>query len=599
MIEKHHKLTYLRKDLTRNGAPWLSELNRMGPEADNLLAPLANLAAWIRDVRRDLLDNEKVSILVVGSAYDLIDSARMWSLLPRMLERNENWADIVATNTLGGATCKPIGLVPPSVGKSVRYLGPKSLDDVLTLDLDHYDLVFVTLAEAEFPYFLFAETSSLLPMLRTGGSVVCMSESTLYSSLMCDLGRAAGLNVHVNEDRFRATYYTEDGPMTVQDAVSFSGSIDQDDPGRKRAVELCKQLCECINTIKEVTDTPLLPDADVAAYRYWGAEAACFSSSSPEDTYITLPRGMALRRLSGRFCRIENDLSTGDISSKAVPAHVLESHPGPQAHWIEKTRWSCSLWQMGLGDQYSGSIIGVIEGSYGAQINSANIGKSLEMLMEGSEQKGLLQKLKAFSGAAHHNPSVKERHLLLLISQRQEVSVISALVSDPQLRYAMSEQSEPLLLVFLRERMMSAFIWLLDHGIDPDKPDASGRTIIVDAGCAEHGEPFVKELARRGVNLNSRDVLGWTALLCALVRGHWPVAAALLKEGASARVPNSMGMTAVDVAQGKQTRMSNLIGNDSLADREEALLASLRDSGALGTNEAMPADLRQAILSAS
>ena len=98
------------------------------------------------------------------------------------------------------------------------------------------------------------------------------------------------------------------------------------------------------------------------------------------------------------------------------------------------------------------------------------------------------------------------------------------------------------------------------------------------------------------MNLNSREVLGWTALLCALVRGHWPVDSALLKGGASAKVPNSTGMTAVDVAQGKQTRMSDLIGNDSFAGNEKALRASLRDSGALGQHETMPANLKQAIL---
>jgi hypothetical protein len=599
MIEQHHKLEYLRRDLTRNGAPWLSELNRMGPEAIIFLAPLAHLASWIRDVRRDLLDKEKVSILVVGTAFDVIDSGRMWSLLPRMLGRNEGWADITAANTLGGDTCKPIGLVPPSVGKSVRYLGKKTLDDVLKVDTDQFDVVFVTMSEAEYPYFLFAQENSLLPVLRRGGSVVSMSDSPLSTALMCDLAQTLNLSAHARKDRFQVTYDNGDGaPITTQDAVSFTWSADPVSPDREKAVELCEKLCECIETIREL-DQLQLPDGDVAAYRHWGAEAACLSSSSPQDTFITLPRGLALRRLSGRFCRIENDLSTGDISPNSVPAHVLESHPGSEAHWIEKTRWACSLWQRGLGAQYGRTILGSVEGAFGVQMTATDLGKGLERLIADSGQPELLQKLKAFAGATPHNPTAKERSLLLLISQRREADVISALESDPQLRYAMSEQSEPLLLLLLREKMMSAFVWLLDHGIDPNKPDASGRTIIVDAGCAANSEPFVKELARRGVDLNSRDVLGWTALLCALVRGNWSVAAALLKAGASARIPNSMGLSAIDVAQGKQTKMSDFPGHESLAAQEEALLASLRNSGALGTNETMPGDLRQAILAAS
>lgn len=600
MIEQHHKLAHLRKDLTRNGAPWLGELNRMmGPEADVLLAPLAHLASWIHGVRRDLLDKEKVSILVVGTSYDVIDSGRMWSLLPRMLGRNENWADITAANTLGGDTCKPIGLVPPSVGKSVRYLGQKTLGDLLKVDMDQFDVVFVTMSEAEYPYFLFAQDTLLLSVLQKGGTVVCMSDSPLSTALMCDLARTLNLSAHASKDRFHVTYDNGDGaPITTQDAVSFTVSDDSFTLDREKAVELCETLCECIDTIREL-DTLQLPDGDVAAYRLWGTEAACLSSSSPQDTFITLPRGLALRRLSGRFCKIENDLSTGDLSSNSVPAHVLQSHPGSEAHWIEKTRWACSLWQMGLGDQYSSTILGSVEGAFGVQMSSTDLGRGLERLIADSGQPELLKKLKVFAGAAPHNPSAKERSLLLLISQRREADVISALGSDPQLRYAMSEQSEPLLLLFLREKMMSAFVWLLDHGIDPNKPDASGRTIIVDAGCAANSEPFVKELARRGVDLNSRDVLGWTALLCALVRGNWSVAAALLKAGASARIPNSMGLSAIDVAQGKQTKMSDLIGNGSFAAQEEALLASLRNSGALGTNEAMPADLKQAILAAS
>jgi hypothetical protein len=71
------------------------------------------------------------------------------------------------------------------------------------------------------------------------------------------------------------------------------------------------------------------------------------------------------------------------------------------------------------------------------------------------------------------------------------------------------------------------------------------------------------------------------------------------KRVASGRKIESIGLSAIDVAQGKQTEMSYLIRSGSFAAQEEALLASPRNSGSVGTDEAMPADLKQAILSAS
>ena len=92
MIEQHHKLAYLRKDLTRNGAPWLGELNRMmGPEADVLLAPLAHLASWIHGVRRDLQEQ------IVKEGYRIrvyVPFGSQWYpyLMRRLAERPANIA---------------------------------------------------------------------------------------------------------------------------------------------------------------------------------------------------------------------------------------------------------------------------------------------------------------------------------------------------------------------------------------------------------------------------------------------------------------------------------------------------------------------------
>ena len=87
---------------------------------------------------------------------------------------------------------------------------------------------------------------------------------------------------------------------------------------------------------------------------------------------------------------------------------------------------------------------------------------------------------------------------------------------------------------------------LLKLGIDIDTPDTYGRTALIEAAFG--GRPrVVKILISNGANPNAADKDGWTALMEAASKGCHECVQTLLEARAKTTQQTKMGLTALDL----------------------------------------------------
>jgi ankyrin repeat protein len=91
---------------------------------------------------------------------------------------------------------------------------------------------------------------------------------------------------------------------------------------------------------------------------------------------------------------------------------------------------------------------------------------------------------------------------------------------------------------------------MLDKGIDPNTRDQFGTTALEHAAEAGHTE-VVKLLLGKGADANLKDMRGNSALMLAVWNGHTDTVKAIVSSGADVNLRNSAGLTALSIAQGK------------------------------------------------
>jgi ankyrin repeat protein len=90
---------------------------------------------------------------------------------------------------------------------------------------------------------------------------------------------------------------------------------------------------------------------------------------------------------------------------------------------------------------------------------------------------------------------------------------------------------------------------LLDHGAEVGRRDGAGRTAMMYASSGPFPQT-VELLVQNGAHVNRADTAeGWTALMLAAAEGHQPVVEALLRHGAMIEMADQDGDTAVDHAR--------------------------------------------------
>ncbi|KAK1759647.1 ankyrin repeat domain-containing protein 50 [Echria macrotheca] len=89
--------------------------------------------------------------------------------------------------------------------------------------------------------------------------------------------------------------------------------------------------------------------------------------------------------------------------------------------------------------------------------------------------------------------------------------------------------------------------WLLDSGVDIETADEEGRTALGLAACNGH-QDTVRLLVDKGANIEAVDKVGRTALGLAAGSGHESIVQLLLEKGADVEAADAKGITPLDVA---------------------------------------------------
>jgi len=114
-------------------------------------------------------------------------------------------------------------------------------------------------------------------------------------------------------------------------------------------------------------------------------------------------------------------------------------------------------------------------------------------------------------------------------------------------------QLEQLAFRFAGSSNLAALRWVFIFGARCETCDSNG-TSLLHAACRTGSLPIVKDLVRRGKNVDVTDIAGWTPLHVAVCMGRQDVALYLLQTGAMPHVMNMRGQMPEDICSHKDTK---------------------------------------------
>jgi len=134
------------------------------------------------------------------------------------------------------------------------------------------------------------------------------------------------------------------------------------------------------------------------------------------------------------------------------------------------------------------------------------------------------------------------------LDKADEVKILAAHGADPNAR---SAQDLTALGVATQYGKNDAALALLEVGADADKPVGAGGYTPLMLATANHAEPLVSALLKKGVDVNAKNSGGVTALMIAAANGRADMVQVLVRAGASVTAQNERGETALSIARAK------------------------------------------------
>lgn len=562
MIKKHHKLSYLRKDLARSrNAAWLSQLP--GEMIDACLCGQAGLAAWITTHRPELLTRSSIGVLVMaGTVLDVVDHAGWWSLLTTMLDKPPGWARITVIYPESLGKIKSLGVVPSSVSQQITLIrGDLSAMD--KIPAEGIDLVYLPISSPTcLKVVLGNNQHHLWKYLEKDASLVVGLPWVKQAGLLRDMADLYGLEHESITNRF---FSSEPNMVEAQILVSVHGSKPQNIDA---ANEQAAWLSDMEDVIKDLC-WDILPGQEPEDYRLWGMESIIKSSIDAQDTYIGLPKNLVVRKNTGKIYTLEKELAIGHPVKGAVAEESIATHPGPGGHWTEKAFWAARAWESGIGASFQATLGGAFD-KFGADTSDFE-GLFNRLNQDSGATAEQIQTLKnVMTGGERYAPSKAERILFDQVNHKNSEGVIDLITRDTSLLHAFNETRSPLLLMLGINGLLDAMNTAISLGADVNAVDGGLRPILVEmAGRAS--VQAVDLLLKAGASPHGHDPAGWTPLLYAMKAGQWNTVHLLLDHGADPMVANAFGVSPFSIASGEKVEF------EAMAHKAFAVMKNILD----------------------
>jgi len=130
----------------------------------------------------------------------------------------------------------------------------------------------------------------------------------------------------------------------------------------------------------------------------------------------------------------------------------------------------------------------------------------------------------------------------------ENVKLLVAHGADPN---AQSKQGLTALGIATQYGKNDAAVALLEAGADPNRAVGEGGYTPLMLAVANHAEPVVQALLKKGVDVNARNSGGVTALMIAAANSRADMVEILVRAGANVKVQTERGDTALSIARAK------------------------------------------------
>ncbi|ABD72067.1 Ankyrin (plasmid) [Rhodoferax ferrireducens T118] len=574
MIERHHKISHLRRDLSRTSdGRWLAQAP--GEMIDGFLCSPAALASWVYEAKPEFLAKPSLGVLILGSMLDGFDGGAWWTLFSTLLGKGSGWAKFTVMVPEDEGPIQRSGLPPAPLARSVQIIRG-NLFALAKMEQSEIDVVYLPFGNPDtWVPILQDDARGLWRFLNQNASIVMGLIESSDAPLCMEVAKMYELDVRRMSNRFYAP--TSETMAQTKELISAHGKKPADfDLADDRATN----LTEVSDVIKDLCTT--LPGVEPEDYRLWGMRSVIKSSVDSQDFYISLPRKLAVRVSTGRIYRITDDLATGEPLRCTFPPGGLTDYPGPESHWSAKVFWAGRVWEGGLGNFYNDTV-GAAFDKLG--LGELKVAEFIDMIGGNEDHEGSQRLKNAMTGGQKYSPTRDERFLFDMVDKRDEQAVLALVRENRQLLNSFNEDRLPLLVMLGLRNMPETMAKVIDLGANPRAIDGGERPILVEL-AGRGNRDVVKAILNAGVSPNCQDALGWTPLLYSMKSRRWEIVQLLLDCGADTQLENSFGVSPKGIALDQKTKM------DDLAEMAMDLMGKLMDPKTIAALKAAGMELK-------